>query len=242
MTPDTILDLAEHCLVAYDDAPQGSFALEDGQSKPRGFAYRFEDSGLIAFAGSESILDWLTDFMCIQKRYEKGAVHRGFLDEFEKVWPQISKIFRGIPSGFKIQITGHSLGGALSMLAAREFGKMFGCDVTHVSFGCPRVFDRILANEFNKIVPNSIRIQHHNDLVPRVPKILYRHSGKLIRIDDDGKEIKFAGILGTIERWFEVARADLTLSAGEDHPIRNYIPAIRKWYERMIAKGKGDVR
>jgi hypothetical protein len=237
MNPNLVLDLVEYCAIAYDGAPSRSFALEDGQARPRGFAHRFPDFGIVAFAGSESILDWLTDFQCIQKRYEDGAVHRGFLDEFGKVWPQITRIFRGIPAGYKIQVTGHSLGGALSMLAAREFSKMFGCDVTHVSFGCPRVFDPTLANEFNRLVPNSVRIQHHDDLVPRVPKVNYRHAGRLIRIDDNGKEIKFSGILGTIERWFEIAKADLTLSAETDHLIKNYVPAVQNLRNRKLSKG-----
>jgi hypothetical protein len=237
MNPDVVLEFAKYCVAAYDEAPKGAFQLEDGQSMPRGFAYRFEEYGVIAFAGSESILDWLTDFQCIPRRYENGAAHRGFLGEFEKVWPQISKIFRGVPAGYKIGITGHSLGGALSMLAAMELGKMFGCDVTHVSLGCPRVFDPILAAEFDLIVPNSVRIQHHDDLVPRVPKLWYQHAGKLLRIGDNGKEIKFSGIIGTIERWFEVVKADLLFSAAEDHPIHNYIPAILNWHQRMVKKG-----
>lgn len=237
MTPDIVLGLAIQCSAAYGRVPDGAFALEDGQSKPRGFAYRNPEGGLIAFAGSESILDWLTDFQCIQKRYERGAVHKGFLEEFEKVWLQISKIFRGIPPMSRIQITGHSLGGALSMLTALEFSKIFGADVTHVSLGCPRLFDPVMAKEFSRFVPNSIRIQHHDDLVPRVPKVNYRHAGRLIRINDDGKEIKFSGILGTIERWFEVAKADLTLSAGTDHLIKNYIPAVLNWRDRMVKKG-----
>jgi hypothetical protein len=237
MNPDSVVYLLEQCRIAYDGAPQRSFALEDGQSRPRGFAYRQDGGGLIAFAGSESILDWLTDFQCIQKRYDIGAVHRGFLDEFEKVWGQLFKIFRGIEPGFPMYITGHSMGAALSALAAREFAKIYGSDVTHVPFATPRLFDPTLAKEFNRLIPKSLRIQHHDDLVCRVPKINYRHAGKLLRINDDGKEIKFSGILGTIERWFEIAKADLMLSAGTDHLIKNYIPAVRNWRDRKLSKG-----
>lgn len=237
MTPDLVYELLEQCVVAYNGAPVGSFALEDGQSKPRGFAYRYSDGGLISFAGSETILDWLTDFQCIHKRYEGGSVHKGFLEEFEKVWGQISKIFRGIPSGYPIRVTGHSMGAALSTLTARELAKMFSADVTHVPFACPRLMDWTLSREFNKLVPKSLRIQHHDDLVCRVPKVGYWHAGRLLRIGDDGKEIKFSGILGTIERWVEIAKADLTLSAETDHLIKNYVSAVRNWRDRRLSKG-----
>lgn len=242
MNPELVFSLLEQCVVAYNGAPIGSFALEDGQERPRGFVYRFKEIGLVVFAGSESILDWLTDFQCIQKRYGKGFVHGGFLFEFEKVWPQIERIFRGIPVGYQINVTGHSMGAALSGLAAMEFSKVFGSDVTHVPFAPPRFLDGILAKEFNKLVPKSLRIQHHDDLVCRVPKIGYQHAGRLIRIGDDGKEIRFSGILGTIERWIEVARADLSLSAGTDHLIKNYVLAVRKWRDRIMSKGEAHAR
>jgi hypothetical protein len=237
MSPDLIYSLLEQCVVAYNGAPIGSFALEDGQSKPRGFCHRFQEGGLIAFAGSESILDWLTDFQCIQERYDGGAVHRGFLGEFDKVWSQLYKIFRGIPVGYPIQITGHSMGAALSGLAARELAKIFGADITHVPFAPPRFLDWTLSREFNRLVPKSLRIQHHDDLVCRVPKIRYWHAGKLLRIGDDGKEIKFSGILGTIERWIEIAKADLLLSAETDHLIKNYVSAVRNWRDMKLTKG-----
>ena len=112
-----------------------------------------------------------------------------------------------------------------------------GFDVTLVTFGSPRVYDASAAKDLDSLVKKSYRIQHHDDLVPRVPKLNYRHVGNLTRINDDGKEIRFSGILGTLERLWEVEKADLNFSALTDHPIRNYLPAIKNWYNRATLKG-----
>jgi hypothetical protein len=233
-----IYHLAEQCSIAYDDIPSGTIALHDGQHMPRGFACRTVAGGLIAFAGSESILDWLTDFHCIQEKYiDAGYVHRGFNAEWGKVAGQIFKLFHGLPQGYPIQVTGHSLGGALATLAAHPLSRDFGFDVTLVTFGSPRVYDASAAKDLDSLVKKSYRIQHHDDLVPRVPKLNYRHVGNLTRINDDGKEIRFSGILGTLERLWEVEKADLNFSALTDHPIRNYLPAIKNWYNRATLKG-----
>ena len=234
MTPDTILAMSKQCAQAYGIVPYGAEALSDGQEKARGFAFHTPMGGSVAFAGSESILDWLTDFNCIQEKYNNsGFVHHGFATEFKKVSPQLFSIFRGLPAHYPIQVTGHSLGGALATLAAYAFASEYNFDVTLVTLGSPRVGDATFAAYVNKLVPDSIRIQHHDDLVPRVPKLEYRHIDKLLRLDDNGEQIIFQGLRGTLERWFTLAKADLEGSAERDHPIRNYLPPIEKWCQRQ---------
>lgn len=233
MTPDEILSLALWCRHAYDPAAPGMIALHDGQEKDRGFAIRARDQGVVVFAGSESILDWLTDFQCLQTDYlDFAAVHFGFLNEFRKVWPQIDEIFRGMPVGYPISVAGHSLGGALATFAAHAFYRK-GYKVRLLTLGSPRVGDANFAKAVNAGVVDSVRIQHHNDLVCRVPKIWYRHVDGLVRLDDDGKPMVFAGVFGALERIFEVAKADLQLSAGVDHLIDRYIPAVEKYVKNL---------
>lgn len=232
MTPETIAFLTECSEKAYGEIPENFTPIIDGQMKPRGFFLAGKDAGLVSFKGSKSPLDWLIDFDITQEPYfDIGYVHQGFLFEFRKVWPQISAEFHEHGPGYPVRVTGHSLGGALATLAAHAFSRR-GFDVELVTLGSPRVGDFGFVQAFNRAKIDSVRIQYHDDLVPRVPKLGYGHVDKLLRIGDDGREIWFSGIRGTVERWFEVAKADLEGSAETDHKIEKYVNAVKNWVER----------
>jgi hypothetical protein len=237
VTPDIVAFLADASDQAYHLVPDGAIPISDGQDEPRGFFSADKYRGLVSFAGTKSILDWLTDARIIQDPFkEDGFVHRGFQGRFWSIWPQIKRGFSGFSPGYPVLVTGHSLGGALASLAAYEFAKDFRFVPTLVTFGSPRVGDKGFVRAFGETVKDSLRIQHHDDLVPRVPKIFYEHVDKLLRIGDDGHEIKFSGIWGMFERMLEVAEADLRLSSVTDHLIENYLPAVRNWYRRVSQK------
>lgn len=244
MTPGTVLFLANAAQISYDEVPVGSVPILDGQASPRGFMSAGKESGLIAFAGTRSIMDWLTDANIIQDPYpEAGFVHRGFLDKFREVWPEIVETFKYKPTGYPVSVAGHSLGGALGTLTAYALSRSFLFVPELLTLGSPRVGDPVFARNFNEAVPDSLRIQHHDDLIPRAPKLGYAHVDKFLRIDDDGREIKFSGIWELFERILKVSKADLLGSAETDHLITNYIPALRNWYRRVsIKKGADRVR
>lgn len=92
-----------------------------------------------------------------------GKVHRGFLEAFQKVELQI-KAACDQHAGLPLYITGHSLGGALAMLATRYLAN----DSTGATYtyGCPRAGD----DEFYKNIKTPVyRIVNAADAVPRVP-------------------------------------------------------------------------
>lgn len=70
-------------------------------------------------------------------------------------------------SSAKIYVTGHSLGGALSLLAAPEIKKTFGhADLTY-AYGCPRVGNSNFAKFIEEM--NGLRIIHYADIVVHLP-------------------------------------------------------------------------
>ncbi len=120
---------------------------------------------VLAFRGTQpSIRDVLTDIKSdLVSAPGGGRVHRGFLDAFEKIRQPIADALKK-HEGPPVYITGHSLGGALALLATRELGS----DSTGAcyAFGAPRLAD----DEFFKRIKTPVyRVVNAADGVPRVP-------------------------------------------------------------------------
>ena len=134
---------------------------------------------VLAFRGTEKkISDWLTDARCIPAVEGKTRIHSGFLDAFTKnvdaegrtVEELVREILdrpeardeQGTP--LPLFITGHSLGGALALLAT----KLTAPDVTGAcyTFGAPRIGNY----EFFRFIKTPVyRVVNSSDVVPRVP-------------------------------------------------------------------------
>jgi len=117
-------------------------------------------------------------------------VHRGFQNALAEVWEQIHRIvsdYRGSHPGAEIRFTGHSLGGALAVLAYSRFADP---DLSLCTFGCPRVGDgpfrdRVMSNPGRGIY----RFVNFNDAVAHIPPegLLYKQSpSQCYRFDKDG--------------------------------------------------------
>ena len=134
---------------------------------------------VLAFRGTEKkVSDWLTDARCIPTVEGKTKVHTGFLDAFTKnidaagktVEATVREILNqpeakdGQDAPLPLFITGHSLGGALALVAT----KLIAPDVTGAcyTFGAPRIGNY----EFFRFIKTPVyRIVNSADVVPRVP-------------------------------------------------------------------------
>lgn len=110
-----------------------------------------------------------------------GRVHHGFKQAMEEVWDEIYPVIKSLEArGCTIWMTGHSLGGALAMLAADRYQNVQGV----YSFGAPRIGDLNFRRRFS--VP-AYRIVNGSDIVAQVPaRGVYRHVGDLKVIDAVG--------------------------------------------------------
>ena len=134
---------------------------------------------VLAFRGTEKkISDWLTDARCVPTVTGKTKVHSGFLEAFttksnsdgktvqeaveEILAKKEAKDANGKP--LPLFITGHSLGGALALLAT----KLVAPDVNGAcyTFGAPRVGNY---EYFRSVKTPVFRIVNSSDIVPRVP-------------------------------------------------------------------------
>lgn len=108
-----------------------------------------------------------------------GRVHRGFYGAFLALAPQIMKNIHtakqdiGLPT-CPVYFTGHSLGGAMATITAREL--MPDSNGAVYNFGSPRVGDY---NYFNGMKTPLFRVVNSSDIVPRVPPGIYAPIFKL---------------------------------------------------------------
>jgi predicted lipase len=78
-----------------------------------------------------------------------------------------------------IILTGHSLGGALAVMAAADLQSIFGKVKQLYTFGQPRVGNAAFANYMTNFIPNTFRVIDYGDQVPHVPQSIlgFKHSG-----------------------------------------------------------------
>ena len=134
---------------------------------------------VLAFRGTEKkVSDWLTDARCVPTVVAKAKVHTGFMEAFTKNKDTRGKTVKEVVEGIlqcpesqdenqkplPLFITGHSLGGALALLAT----KLVASDVNGAcyTFGGPRIANYEF---FRRIKTPVYRIVNSSDIVPRVP-------------------------------------------------------------------------
>ncbi|CAL1147215.1 unnamed protein product [Cladocopium goreaui] len=143
---------------------------------------------IVAFRGTqfESAKNWHVDadIQRIPMTLPNGnitLVHEGFLTALDHILPHVKRwvdgyilgLFHAVPSDWKLIFTGHSLGGALALLAAtKAFAEHWPRKPEAViGFGVPRVADKALDDWWQQqaLCDKLIRINTYNDLVHVMP-------------------------------------------------------------------------
>jgi len=168
---------------------------------------------LVAFRGSESKADWLTNLQANTDPggFQSSEVHSGFRDALFPVLLELGAILgqehKSSASGPSktLWVTGHSLGGALATLFMAlltvadgdcaglvdfSFGGLY-------TFGAPRVGDRRFAQSLEAcpLLENRIfRVLNFGDPVPQLPRryMGFRHGGQAITINVKGEVLESA--------------------------------------------------
>jgi triacylglycerol lipase len=125
------------------------------------------DVTIVAFRGTEptDISDWIRDFDAIPiDTKELGICHRGFYTGASLVLPELIDRLQGC----KFVITGHSLGGALAILAGAllAFNNLIPLQLT--TLGAPNISVGDRVKKFLNNTP-GYRYRNGNDPVPLIP-------------------------------------------------------------------------
>ncbi|CAO3617678.1 unnamed protein product [Cunninghamella blakesleeana] len=143
----------------------------------------------LAFRGTNSIRSAIVDLNALYKDYPpvKGAkVHSGFyksyIDVQNKVLTTIQSLLKKYPD-YRVDVTGHSLGGAQAELATldlyQRFEQLTPKNLNLYTVGQPRVGDPAFAAYVLSTKINKIRIVNKSDIVPHLPpmRLGYLHTG-----------------------------------------------------------------
>jgi len=196
------LFLARACDLAYYDEPEGFVRFREelgleakliSADNTQVYVGGNDQAIVVAFRGSQApttldgLKDWLltnannylilpegrsgTDFAAagVGARF-----HRGFLEALEMVLGPLSAM---VDQALKAKdrplwVTGHSLGGALALLAAWRFQRNFLPVYEVVTFGAPMIGNKTASNAFEQEFPGKIfRYVDIEDVVPLLPSV-----------------------------------------------------------------------
>jgi hypothetical protein len=168
---------------------------------------------VVAFRGSQdpSSLDGLKDWLLtnalnllivpegkLSTEFAAAGVgakwHQGFISAITEIWdglyPQVEAELKA--KDRPLWVTGHSLGGALALLAAWLFKRKFLAVHQVYTFGAPMVGNKVVAEAIGREFPGKIfRYVNPPDPVPLLPMMSlvandYLHCDKLVPLADAG--------------------------------------------------------
>ncbi|MCG7903591.1 MAG: lipase family protein [Candidatus Thiodiazotropha weberae] len=182
------------------DTFQG-FTTEFGKGLPSatalfskvGMGFVYQQRAWLVFRGSDDAYDWDTNFRFFKTDEQ---LHSGFHDAWSGMQNRVIEWYREVSATTSsIVITGHSLGGAMGVIAAKTLAEQQLNNVEAVlTFGAPRVGSSGFVKQYNQ-TPAGIQQQDHvrltlgevtyqsriaDDIVPKVPPrfLNFEHCGK----------------------------------------------------------------
>ena len=139
---------------------------------------------ILVFRGTKGLLGWPTNMNSILTSWSGGgSVHLGFKTGFTGLWEKIEPVLSKMET--PLFITGHSLGGAMAVLAASRRP-----DAVAYTFGAPQTGDAAFARalECNRVY----RVENACDVVTTLPPAAalmgYCPVGFPIRLGDDNNK------------------------------------------------------
>lgn len=141
-----------------------------------GFIATSGDAIYVVFRGTETISEWLSNVTYPQERFnfveESGRTHQGFTNVYQSIRQDMLATVRALNNSGtynSLYVVGHSLGGAIAVMAAFELQNSFPLEPVMYNFGAPRVGDQDFRDSYMASVRTSWRIVNTNDVVPDVP-------------------------------------------------------------------------
>ena len=157
-----------------------------------GFILKSSKNNIIVFRGTQEPDEWIANINAAQTDYQSnnaqtGKVHQGFYSLYaNNLAVPIRKVIKQFAPNIPCYVTGHSLGGAMAVLAAFDLARNFEGlrqQIQMYSYASPRVGNPKFAQSFNNLVPNSYRIVNYADstwLLPptQLNESVYLHVGQ----------------------------------------------------------------
>lgn len=200
--------------------------LNDRETDTQGYIWIKGNVMHLAFRGTDSLKDAVINLDLKQETVRGNIkVHSGFYRQYKSVE---DAIFCCITPEIKyINVTGHSLGGAVACVASVMIADRFkDAYVTCCTFGCPRVGNLRFKEFFKANVKNYYRVHMNDDPISMVPSLYtYHHVCRGICIDDISmnykKDIKW------YNRFFHCIGHIDYINPFEGHRTSTYVDRIK---------------
>lgn len=141
---------------------------------PKGIPELIEPMLVIAARGTTSFMDWICNARAYQTTFRDATdktldgveVHAGFYCQFISLLSKVDvSLQKHLKGGGKVLCVGHSLGGAISTIAALNYGNTYPQQVWHASFGSPRVGNKAFKDAYARCTKLQVRLKHSRDPV-----------------------------------------------------------------------------
>ena len=194
----------------------------------------YADCIIVAFRGTDAgeLADWKTNVNRTPTAGSFGLVHGGYLAAVELLWPRLTASLQRMREGNQsLLLTGHSMGGALAVVAAARFAAEGAIPIAGLyTFGQPPLAEPAFEAELARRVEDRyFRFVNSIDMVPGLHvNIAFRHGGQQLFIDRGGRihagevltQVMSTHMLtGMLEP--EARRAEVA-----DHGIAEYVRAL----------------
>jgi triacylglycerol lipase len=190
---------------------------------------------ILAFRGTQPnmLRDWLYDMDCRfvdGPKGTKGKIHVGFQNALDAIWPAVSTALKRERGSRSLWITGHSLGGALAILAATRlvFSDSQSVNGTY-TYGQPRVGDNEFCTCFDQsLSASTFRFVNYHDIVPRVPlrNMGYEHQGKFFFFNVNNYDPDMTWDQVLLRKVGNTIREIVDTNDFTDHYMTNYIQKL----------------
>jgi len=161
MTPLTPRDFALLAQDAYTAAPD----IGKADSASRAIVRQTAAGLVVAFPGSDNLDCWLTDFDVTRLNVPGiGIVHQGFY----QAWQAIAVDVLAAADGKPVTLVGHSLGGAIALMAASDMMQSGVKPAAVYGFEAPRVSPTSCVADLLKPIDPWL-CKNGSDPVPDVP-------------------------------------------------------------------------
>ncbi len=217
-----------------------------------GYIASVDDVMVIAFRGTNltSIRDWHVNWQYKQKPFLGHWFHEGFVDHYLGMEPKIRQAIQARKPRH-IWITGHSLGGALAVVAAAHLKTTLGVEPRLCTFGQPRVTDSAGAAWLDSQFSNRYaRFVNGSDIVPSLPPTYprirtYGHAGDFHAFG--ANELTIADSLMTLppattEYCGTCGRSKLLGQTSPVYQSSEEVPPLSKAeYDQLLANENGQI-
>ncbi len=143
---------------------------------------------ILCYRGTRSAKQWMMNLTTFPVKWKSGGyVHQGFKILFEELWTEIRPEVERAKEKGPVIFTGHSLGGALAMLAAATLSP-----TSLYTFGAPRVGNQSFRAHLRKFP--AFRVVDRHDIVTLLPHSVeklapydFHHAGELHYLTGEGE-------------------------------------------------------